>query len=127
METVVNIHKILQLTDIIFIFLIVLVSVLQVFPADTVHLCRRRHLHRQSVNFALQKGRQIRTGFLLISFYNLAKSENPLTARKLYKTLYNMLNDIKDNACEGKAKEYLDKSIHEISASLGGLTTTMIG
>ncbi|MBP3929299.1 MAG: hypothetical protein J6D47_06985 [Peptostreptococcaceae bacterium] len=62
-----------------------------------------------------------------ISFYNLAKSENPLRARKLYKTLYNMLNDIKDNVCEGEVKEQLDSDIHKISSSLGGLTTTMIG
>lgn len=56
-----------------------------------------------------------------ISYYNLKKSQNPLRVINMDKALYYMLNDIKDNLCEGVSKEQLDKGIHTMPASLGGM------
>ena len=63
----------------------------------------------------------------LISFYHIAKSKGPLRARRMYKKLYDMLNEIKDSLCDVETKEQLDRSIHEISATLGSLITILIG
>ena len=62
-----------------------------------------------------------------MSFYSISKSQGALRARRIYKPLYDMLNDIKDNLCEGKAKEQLGRDIHTISASLSGLAIAVLG